>query len=452
MKRFQLLAKAVSLGAVLLVLMVGLSMIGGLASERMGYRAQAAASVRESLAGPQTIAGAVATRRCTFTSEQIIEKDKVKTIERTDSTSVLKALPQSARWITSSKIEPRYRGLYKVNSFGLDANSRIEWTNLKALAVPQFKAPVVAVSCEDAQIEFAVSDPRGVRNVTLKAGSSALTVQPNNHQEVFRSGFAAVLPASLGALDAPLALELSMELVGLESLGFVPLAVENSVTLKSNWPHPSFLGAFLPNPNDRKATSAGFEVAWSVSSLASKSRTQLLKGAAMCDVRIASANDTCLQSFGVDFIDPINPASLSDRATKYGILFIVLTFAGIVLLEVLKGEAVHPVQYLLIGAAMAAFFLLLLSLSEHIAFVWAYVAAAVACVMLLTVYAKAALGGWKRALPMSAGLGVLYGVLYLVLQSEQHALLAGSLLVFAVLAGVMLMTRNVKWGRIHESA
>ena len=101
---------------------------------------------------------------------------------------------------------------------------------------------------------------------------------------------------------------------------------------------------------------------------------------------------------------------------------------------------------------MAAFFLLLLSLSEHIAFVWAYVAAAVACVLLLTVYAKAALGGWKRALPMSAGLAVLYGVLYLVLQSEQHALLAGSLLVFAVLAGVMLMTRNVKWGRIHEGA
>ena len=127
----------------------------------------------------------------------------------------------------------------------------------------------------------------------------------------------------------------------------------------------------------------------------------------------------------MDFIDPVNPASLSDRATKYGILFIVLTFAGIVLLEVLKGQAVHPVQYLLIGAAMAVFFLLLLSLSEHIAFIKAYVTAALACVALLTVYAKAVLGGWQRALPMSAGLAVLYGVLYLVLQSEQHALLAG---------------------------
>ncbi len=452
MKRFPLLAKAVSLGAVLMVLMVGLSMIGGLASERMGYRAQAAASVRESLAGPQTIAGVVVTRRCTSTTEKTVEKEKVKTVERTDSTIVLKALPQSARWTTTSKIEPRYRGLYKVNSFGLDVKSRIEWTDLKALAVPQFKAPVVALSCDVPQVEFAVSDPRGVRNVTLKGLAGALVVQPNNHPEVFRTGFAAQLPKSVAALEAPLALDLAMELVGLEALGFVPLAVENSVTLKSNWAHPSFLGAFLPNPSDRKPTAAGFEVSWSVSSLASNARSQLVKGAALCDVRIASSHEGCLQSFGVDFIDPINPASLSDRATKYGILFIVLTFAGIVLLEVLKGEAVHPVQYLLIGAAMAAFFLLLLSLSEHIAFVWAYVAAAVACVMLLTVYAKAALGGWKRALPMSAGLAVLYGVLYLVLQSEQHALLAGSLLVFAVLAGVMLMTRNVKWGRIHEGA
>ena len=136
-------------------------------------------------------------------------------------------------------------------------------------------------------------------------------------------------------------------------------------------------------------------------------------------------------------------------SSDLGLLFIALTFVGIGMLELLKRVPVHPMQYLLIGAAVAAFFLLLLSLSEHVSFELAYAAAAAACVGLIAVYAKGVLGGWARALPTATALSVLYGVLYLVLQSEQHALLAGSLLLFAVLAGVMLMTRDLKWGQLN---
>ena len=164
-----------------------------------------------------------------------------------------------------------------------------------------------------------------------------------------------------------------------------------------------------------------------------------------------AAGGACLQSFGVEFIDPINPASLADRATKYGLLFIALTFVGIGMLELLKSLPIHPMQYLLIGAALAAFFLLLLSLSEHVSFALAYAAAATACIGLIAVYAKAVLGGWGRALPTAVALSVLYGVLYLVLQSEQHALLAGSLLIFAVLAVVMLSTRKIRWGAVSAN-
>ncbi len=444
-----LMVKATALGAVLIALLGALSAIGGLASERMAYRAQAAASIESSLAGAQTIAGMVLTRRCVETIEKTVVKDKEKTIERSEVFTVLRSLPQASTWTATSKIEPRYRGLYKVNSFALRATEAVVWKTMNELVAIPLRAPAVAVRCDAPLIEFSVSDPRGIRSVRLSGPNGELEVKAASKGGTFASGFEAKLPVADTALDAPFKLQLAVDLVGLESLGFVPLAVENAVTLKSDWPHPSFGGEFLPLT--RTVSAEGFDARWSVSSLASRARSQLGSGAPACGHSTAGVKG-CLQSFGVDFIDPINPASLSDRATKYGILFIVLTFAGIVLLEVLKGQAVHPVQYLLIGAAMAAFFLLLLSLSEHIAFLWAYVAAAVACVLLLTVYAKAALGGWKRALPMSAGLAVLYGVLYLVLQSEQHALLAGALLVFAVLAGVMLMTRNVKWGRIHESA
>ncbi|MFO1343726.1 MAG: cell envelope integrity protein CreD [Burkholderiales bacterium] len=452
MRRFSLLVKAVSLAAVLLVLMMGLSMIGGLANERVAYRAQAAASVRESLAGQQVLAGAAMSRHCTTTVESRVERDKKVVTERHDEQVVLKSLPQSAVWTATSMLEPRYRGLYKVNSFNLDAKGDIEWTAGTDLVAPVVAAPVVAVRCDLPRVEFAVSDARGVRGIKVIGPKGAENVVASTNGEFFKTGFEAAIDLDDATLQKPFRIQLDVQLVGTEALGFVALGHENTVSLTSDWAHPSFSGAFLPMT--RSASDKGFQAKWSVSSLASNARGQIGKNASVCaeNIGLSRQGGQCLQSFGVDFIDPVNPASLSDRATKYGILFIVLTFAGIVLLEVLKGQAVHPVQYLLIGAAMAVFFLLLLSLSEHIAFIKAYVTAAVACVALLTVYAKAVLGGWQRALPMSAGLAVLYCVLYLVLQSEQHALLAGSLLVFAVLAGVMLLTRHVKWGGLNEGA
>ncbi len=469
-----LVIKAAALAAILLLLISGLSMISGMAAERIGYRAQAAESIRRSLAGPQAIAGPVLTRRCVETIEKQVTVDKKTTTERTEHEYVLKALPETMKWNAASRIEPRYRGLYKVNSFNLDAKADVAWptTALTALSPPPVKAPVVAVACDAPKVEFAVTDLRGIRSVKIGSSGGALQAQASSGGDLFKAGFEAALPGVEALSAAPFTLQLEVELVGVESLSFIPLGVDNTVTLKSDWAHPSFSGAFLPR--ERKVSDAGFEATWNVSSLASTARGQIGgNGGALCDLRRAgygeqnyargvsyvdpqaqtanatAAGGACLQSFGVEFIDPVNPASLADRATKYGLLFIALTFVGIGMLELLKRLPVHPMQYLLIGAALAAFFLLLLSLSEHVSFALAYLAAAVACIGLIVVYAKAVLGGWARALPTAAALTVLYGVLYLVLQSEQHALLAGSLLLFAVLAGVMLMTRNLKWGQIH---
>ncbi len=468
-----LVIKAAALAAILLLLISGLSMISGMAAERIGYRAQAAESIRRSLAGPQAIAGPVLTRRCVETSEKQVTTDKKTTTERSEHEYVLKALPETMKWSATSRIEPRYRGLYKVNSFNLEARADVAWpaTTLSALSPPPVKATVVAVACDVPKVEFAVTDLRGIRSVKMGSSAGTLQAQASSGGDIFKAGFEAALPRAEALSAAPFTLQLAVELVGVESLSFVPLGVDNTVTLKSDWAHPSFSGAFLPR--ERKVSDAGFEATWNVSSLASTARGQLGRQAVLCDLRRAgygeqnyargvsyadaqaqatsasAAGGACLQSFGVEFIDPVNPASLADRATKYGLLFIALTFVGIGMLELLKRVPVHPMQYLLIGAALAAFFLLLLSLSEHVSFALAYAAAAAACIALIAVYAKAVLGGWARALPTAAALSVLYGVLYLVLQSEQHALLAGSLLLFAVLAGVMLMTRNLKWGQIN---
>ena len=151
-------------------------------------------------------------------------------------------------------------------------------------------------------------------------------------------------------------------------------------------------------------------------------------------------------------MDPSDTFALSDKATKYGMLFIGLTFLAVGLFEFMKSLRVHPIQYLLVGAAMSMFFLLLVSLSEHMPFEQAYAAASAACVLLLTYYASHMLGRWTRGLPFGLGIATLYGMLFVLLRMEQTALLVGAVALFAVLAVIMLLTRRIDWyARLHQA-
>ena len=144
-------------------------------------------------------------------------------------------------------------------------------------------------------------------------------------------------------------------------------------------------------------------------------------------------------------IDPVNPYVMSDRAIKYGLLFIVLTFVSVGLLELLSGRRVHPLQYLLVGLAMTLFFLLLLSLSEHLSFALSYALAAGAAIGLLTFYGTSMLGARARGLGFGAWVGLLYAALFVLLNLEKAALLVGAVLLFALLAAVMALTRRIDW-------
>jgi inner membrane protein len=159
-----------------------------------------------------------------------------------------------------------------------------------------------------------------------------------------------------------------------------------------------------------------------------------------------------LEAFGVNFIEPVNIYLLAERATKYGLLFIALIFGGFFLFETLKQLRIHPLQYGLVGISIAVFFLLLISLTEHIPFALAYALAALGCTALLCVYLAAVLRGWSRAWRFGVKLALLFAVLYGLLLSEDNALLMGALLVFACLAAVMMLTRRIDWyavGRVQ---
>jgi inner membrane protein len=239
--------------------------------------------------------------------------------------------------------------------------------------------------------------------------------------------------------------QLEMAIAGTQSLGIVPVADSNRIELQSGWPHPQFSGRFLPN--QRSIGDDGFRASWNISSLASAAQSQVLDPSIE---RLTPRAGEVEQGTGVDsvtvaLVDPVDVYTQVDRASKYGILFVLLTFVGFALFELVKQLRIHPLQYLLVGLALAIFFLLLLGLSEHMAFWQAYVLAAAACIGLQFVYLSGVLRGWWRAGAFATMLTALYGALYSLLVSEDNALLMGSLLLFGILAVVMLVTRRIDW-------
>ena len=191
----------------------------------------------------------------------------------------------------------------------------------------------------------------------------------------------------------------------------------------------------------------GFTATWQVSRYAAQGGERL----AACERGRACAA-LLAQELGVSFIEPAGIYLRLERASKYGFLFIGLTFAAFILFELFRRLPIHPVQYTLVGLALAMFFLLLTALSEHIAFALAYVSATLACVALIGAYVGYVTRSAAIGAAFGAALGALFGVLYMLLRAEDYALLAGSVLLFVLLAALMMLTRRVDWYQVTQRA
>jgi inner membrane protein len=234
--------------------------------------------------------------------------------------------------------------------------------------------------------------------------------------------------------------EYRVELIGTSRFDVVPVGDATEIRIESDWPHPSFTGAWTPDRRD--VTRHGFLASWRTTHVATGGQpawdAQAREGKLMDPARAS----------GVALFDPINVYALSYRATQYAFLFILFTFAAIALTELVAGIRIHPMHYLLTGLALAVFFLLLIALSEHIAFHYAYLSAASACLPLIAFYLRHPLGTFLRATLLTSVLAALYGALFVILKSEDHALLLGSGLVFFVLALAMILTRKLDWAAL----
>jgi inner membrane protein len=154
---------------------------------------------------------------------------------------------------------------------------------------------------------------------------------------------------------------------------------------------------------------------------------------------------------GVDFILPVDSYRMTERSSKYVVLFLLLTFAAIWLIEVLTNIRVHVLQYLFIGLSMCLFYLLLLAFSEHVGFSWAYLIASVAIIALCSGYARAILKTKRNALIIGGSISTLYLYLFTLLHEQNYSLMLGSVGVLVSLAIVMYSTRNIDWFKLVDT-
>jgi inner membrane protein len=310
-----------------------------------------------------------------------------------------------------------------------------------------------------AELRFGLSDPRGLGgNPQVNVAGKPLRLQPGAGSGGGRGFFAWVDATALPA--QPLGVDFAYDFRGNGSLALAPQAGDTRWTVHSSWPSPSFTGDFLPE--HPPVTDKGFDATYRIGNLAlgrslvstgdaGAAATPLVPVAAT-PYRAASDADGRAQTAQIDLIQPVDLYSQVNRAVKYGFLFIGFTFLALLMFDVIGGVHVSAVEYLLLGAALILFFVLLLAFAEVIGFTAAYILASVAIAGLNTAYSAAVLGSWRRAGFIGGLLVGLYAVLYILLSLEAFSLLIGSLLLFAALAGVMYATRRIDWGARKDTA
>lgn len=411
---------------------------------RADYQDQTAASIGQEWGGPQVLSGPVlvipvqttVTRIATRprldpqTGAQMFDKDGKELFERfretvTERSAPVYLLPETFDADLTSQTQDRARGIFRVPVYTARLAATFDFAPEAAEAQIGTDATLL---WDEAELRLSVSDNRALRGVArLEEGGAALPLEPMTD----RAG----LKAALGDPRNRDSYALTLGLNGAQRLMLTPMGRDSRVTLAGDWPHPSFGGAFLPD--DSTVTGDGFTAQWTIPHLA-----RTLPQAGRSDPDPQAREET---AFGLSYITPNDFYQKAWRAARYGILFVGLTFLTILLIDRTSARPAHPVQYLLAGLAQTTFVLLMVSYAEQIGFDAAYLLSSGAVIALLTLFGVIGLKLGLRALLLGAVLTVVYAVLYVILRSADHALIAGSTLAFAALALTMVATRNEDW-------
>lgn len=430
--------KAVIIGAIVLLLLVPLAMLRGLVSERAGLREQAYTRVAEGWGGNIVLGGPmliVPTQRTVV--ERIDDKD-VTRIVRSD----VYLLPARLEMNVDLKLqdEPRYVGIYAVPVYLADVRLAGDF-DFQGLRAAASAGSSVQYLWRESRLLLPLSEVRSLREVTQATFAGAPVKLGPGRPAVYR-GIETTVDLTRIIEGAAGAFEFHTVIAGSRDLSLLPLGSTTTLQLSSNWPHPSFHGAFLPV--EHTITASGFDARWQVLEL-NRSYRQLWSELEVSGAALAES------SFGVGLYQTVDVYQRGERAVKYALLFIALTFLTFFAWEQVTRNPMHPLQYLLIGLALSIFYLLLIALSEHISFAVAYITAAVALVVLIGVYIAGALRSSIRGGVAGVAMSGVYALLYALVLSEDYALLLGAIVLFVALAAVMLVTRRIDWYRLGSA-
>ncbi len=354
-------------------------------------------------------------------------------------------------------VTERTRSIHKIPVFDAQTTFSAEF-DPEALrnALPADASPI----WQSARLYMGISDARGLQddlNVIVNGKPAAMepiSTQHVENQTAYRdkphySGLAlagTALP-QLETLTAPLKVTANTRFTGAEHLTFPPFAKDTSVNLSSNWNDPSFQGSVLPKEHTAgNTTTDGFTASWRVPYIA--------RGVAGSgtDLRLDELTSYGAQTMGVRFMVDVSPYQSVERALKYSIMFVGFVFLAYFLFEVSSSGRAHPAQYVLVGLTQTIFYILLLALAERIGFDFSFLIAASMTVALTSLYAMSVFRSRAYGLRAFGILTGIYGLVYVLMRAEDHALLAGAFASFAAIAITMYMTRNIDWYSSRPSA
>lgn len=436
-------------------LAVPLFMVYALVWDRQDQSRTARATITQGWGGPQVVTGPVLVIPYdeNVTETTLTNGQEVKRVNRVRRNLYLSPVEQDAA--TEIAPERKRKSIYEsvIYDAALSGTARFE---LPA-DLERRGFEIANMAFDRAEVHFGVSDARGLQSDSkVIAGGETLTTRPGGGLAASgNSGFFAFVDWDG---TEPLAVEWSYGLRGSETLSLVPRGGDTAWNVTSTWPHPSFSGSFLPATSD--IGEDGFKATFAVPDLALGQQifsrqdpgAPIAGPPGMVQPAYDRGSGEASMVATVGLVEPVDLYSRIDRSVKYGFLIIGFTFLAFLMFDIVAGARVSGPEYMLTGAGLVLFFVLLLAFAEVIGFTAAYVAASIAIIGLVTAYSAAVLGSWLRARVIGGLLVGLYALLFVLLSLEAWSLLIGSILLFVALAGVMYATRNVDWQGLGRSA
>ena len=418
--------KITTLIGCIVLLSLPLMMVREFINERADYRSEVVDAIEQSTSGSQKLAGPLIAIPVTETLTRM-ENQKEVNYQRSWE---YYWLPESLAVTGKQTVESRRVGIYSGQVWHNALQIKASFDPLRLAALRKTN-----IVLGQPRLVVSVGDARGIGAIHApEINGNVLSVEPGLGISGDGAGIHMPMPA-LAEDNKPLEIAFSLDLNGTGEFSLVPIGRNSELQLTSNWPHPGFLGSFLPT--QREVSAAGYRAHWQSSWFANDMGSYFKD-----DMEIPWSR---LPAFSADVMSLADQYQLTDRATKYAILLIGLTFMAFFVFESLTRRPLHPMQYLLVGLSLVLFYLVLLALSEHVGFTAAWLAASLSGAVMNGVYLQAVLRGWRNSLLFVAALLLLDGVMWFLLHSEDSALLLGTGVLVLALSVLMFLTRRVDW-------